>query len=156
MNPFAMSPDVPSGGSLSRPWWYICSPYAPRPLLGETMAQHVRWAQWLARWAYDQGAWPIAPHLYAPQFLDDSMPTERACGVAWGLTLLTRCTCVVVPQGIVASPGMIAELALAREYDLPVMAVRLPASLLDPARAGSPPRPSMQPEEDSPWFGSRW
>ncbi len=103
-----------------RPWAYVCSPYAARP--GETVAQHVLWAQQMARLVYREGFWPIVPHLYAPQFLDDGVPAERAEGLAWGLWLLGLCERVYVfaPDGVL-SHGMQGELARAQALGLPVL-----------------------------------
>ena len=116
-----------------RPWAYVCSPYAARP--GETVAQHVLWAQQMARlvyrdgfWpvvarlVYRDGFWPVVPHLYAPQFLDDGVPAERAEGLAWGLRLLGLCERVYAfaPDGV-PSHGMQGELVRAQALGLPVL-----------------------------------
>jgi len=90
-----------------RPPAYICSPFAaPTPA---EQAHHVRWAQALARLAWDHGFWPVAPHLYAPQFLDDADPAERAQGLAWGLAQLKACAVVYVLD-VPPSAGMRQEL----------------------------------------------
>jgi hypothetical protein len=114
--------------TFDRPWAYICSPYAPR--LGESVAQHVHWAQALARLAYHEGFWPIVPHLYAPQFLDDTDPAERQVGTAWGLSLLTRCVMIYVLD-VPPSSGMQCELAAIQPAQCirPVSVEILPALL---------------------------
>jgi hypothetical protein len=92
----------------TRPRAYICSPFA-----ADTPAQqarHLAWARALARLAWDHGFWPVAPHLYAPQFLDDTDPAERAQGLAWGLAQLRDCAVVYVLD-VSPSPGMRQELA---------------------------------------------
>lgn len=99
---------------------YICSPYAARD--GESVAQHVLWTQCLARLAWEDGYWPVAPHLYAPQWLTDAGP-ERAMGLAWGLELLPRCRVVYGFSVDRPSSGMIAELAEAGRLSLPLRAV---------------------------------
>lgn len=105
---------------IKRPWAYVCSPYAARG--HETVQQHVRWAQQIARLVYREGFWPIVPHLYAPQFLDDRVPAERAEGLTWGLWLLGLCERIYAfaPDGI-PSLGMRGELARAEALGLPVL-----------------------------------
>lgn len=102
----------------ARPLVYVCSPYAARA--GETVAQHTLWARALARLAYDEGGWPVVPHLAAPLWLDDTNPAERAVGLAWGLQQLAACTAVYVFPADDPSPGMRAELAAAAERGLPL------------------------------------
>jgi hypothetical protein len=82
---------------------------------------HIAWAQRLARLIYHEGFWPIAPHLYAPQFLDDSHANERLAGLLWGLDLLTHCTRIYAfsPDGVLSS-GMIGELEQAHTLGLPL------------------------------------
>jgi hypothetical protein len=113
---------VPPAPAPARPVAYVCSPYAPRP--GETVAQHTLWAQAVARLAYDEGFWPVAPHLYAPQWLDDADPAERADGLRWGLAQLRGAAVVYVftPDGR-PSPGMAAELDQAAADGLPLRLV---------------------------------
>lgn len=94
--------------TFDRPWAYVCSPYAPR--WEESVARHVHWAQTIARLAYSEGFWPVVPHLYAPQFLDDTNPQDRQVGTTWGLALLRRCVMVYVLD-VPPSSGMRQELA---------------------------------------------
>jgi hypothetical protein len=139
----ALARRVWGGVDLVRPSVYVCSPYAARA--GETVAQHTLWAQALARLAYDEGGWPVAPHLVAPQWLDDTDPAERAAGLAWGLAQLAGCTAVYVFPVDDPSPGMRAELARAAALGLPLRvaayaeiadaAARLPGA---PARGAAP------------------
>lgn len=112
--------------------WYVASPYAPRP--GESIALHIQWARLLARWVYDQGAWPIAPHLFAPQFLDDTNPAERGEGLAWGLARLAHAQRVIIPAGVAISTGMRQELVRAAELQIPVTAVPLPPTNYEEVR----------------------
>lgn len=104
---------------MKRPLAYICSPYAPRGP-GQGITEHVALAQRLSRLAWEDGYWPCAPHLYAPQFLDDADPQERQLGLAWGLSWLERCAVIYVacpyPE---PTPGMRGELARARALGLP-------------------------------------
>ncbi|AEW04171.1 hypothetical protein Sulac_0658 [Sulfobacillus acidophilus DSM 10332] len=104
--------------AATRPWAYICSPF--RADTPEQQARHVAWARQMARQAWDDGYWPIVPHLYAPQFLDDADPVERAWGLQWGLDLLDRCVVMYVWAGGPPSAGMAAEIASAQQQGLPV------------------------------------
>lgn len=103
----------------TRPWAYICSPYAAQGP-DRPVSLHVAWAQRLARLVYHEGFWPIAPHLYAPQFLDDTHPGDRLTGLLWGLDLLPHCVRVYVfsPNGV-PSAGMAGELQRAQTLGLP-------------------------------------
>lgn len=102
---------------IERPWAYGCSPYAAPTLEG--IQQHVALAQLLARQIYADGYWPIVPHLYAPQWLDDADPEQRAVGLHWGLSLLARCRVVYVYGGQAPSSGMRLELAEADRLGIP-------------------------------------
>ena len=116
--------------TLGRPWAYGCSPFAaPSP---ERMAQHVRWAQALSRQIWADGFWPILPHLYTPQFLDDTDPADRAVGLRWGLDLLERCVLMYVCD-VPPSTGMQGELARAQAFDLP-MQLWVPDDVMDDAQ----------------------
>ena len=56
-----------------RPLVYICSPYA-----GGNKEKNIANAQRYCRFAVDSGCLPLAPHLYFPQFMDDSeLHTDR-------------------------------------------------------------------------------
>ncbi len=103
-----------------RPWAYICSPYAAQGP-DRPVSLHVAWAQRIARLVYREGFWPIVPHLYAPQFLDDTQPSDRITGLLWGLDLLAHCTRLYAfsPDGH-ASTGMAGELQRAQELGLPI------------------------------------
>lgn len=105
---------------VPRPRAYICSPFAARD--GESVAQHVLWAQCLARLAWEDGYWPVAPHLYAPQWLTDA-GEERATGLAWGLGLLPPCRVVYGFSVERPSRGMIEELAEASRLSLPLRTI---------------------------------
>ena len=54
-----------------RPIVYICSPYA-----GDIDA-NTDAARRYSRFAVESGCLPITPHLFFPQFMDDSNPEER-------------------------------------------------------------------------------
>ena len=59
-----------------RPLVYICSPYA-----GGDKEQNIANAQRYCRYAVDSGFLPLAPHLYFPQFMDESNKDERETGI---------------------------------------------------------------------------
>ncbi len=100
-----------------RPWAYGCSPYAaPTP---DGIQHNVTLAQTLARHIWDDGYWPILPHLYAPQFLPDEVPETRQIGLEWGLALLARCQVIYVYRGAPPSPGMQLEIAEAIRLGIP-------------------------------------
>lgn len=68
---------------------YICSPYA-----GDTPAQikkHVFQAYIYCRLAFDAGNFPIAPHCYLPNFLDDENKREREKALRFGIKALDKC-----------------------------------------------------------------
>ena len=65
-----------------RPLVYICSPFA-----GD-VENNVNMARVYSRFAVRNACIPIAPHLLFPQFMDDSIPAERAIGIFMGMVLL--------------------------------------------------------------------
>ena len=107
--------------SAGRPVAYVCSPYAPRD--GETVGQHVLWARALARLAWDDGYWPVAPHLYLTQLLSDSNPAERQQGLQIGLDLVRKAAVLYAYPLDNPSAGMMRELTLAHGCDIPVRPV---------------------------------
>ena len=92
---------------------YICSP------LKGNMEKNAMRARIYCRFAFEQGFVPIAPHIYYPQFLDDSDKTERAAGLKYGLEQLWQCREVWV-FGSRISEGMRAEIELAKDLKIPV------------------------------------
>ena len=59
---------------------------------------------------HDPDVIPIAPHLYFPQFLDDTDPSERSLGMEAGLELLDMCDELWVYGLKNPSEGMRAEI----------------------------------------------
>ena len=94
-----------------RPIVYICSPYS-----GE-VAENARNARQYCRFAVDQGAIPLAPHLLLPQFMSEE--TERELALFMGKVLLGLCEQVWV-FGSRRTNGMKAEIAKARYKHIPV------------------------------------
>ena len=92
---------------------YICSPYS-----GDTQTNTLR-AREYCRAAMEEGYLPVAPHLYFPQFLDDTLPEERETGLCICERLLVRCAEVWVFGGRISS-GMKREMACAEANGIPV------------------------------------
>ena len=66
-----------------RPIVYICSPYS-----GDVEGD-VEKARAYSRFAVDQGAIPIAPHLLFPQFMKEQ--TERELAIFMDIAILSKC-----------------------------------------------------------------
>ncbi len=63
---------------------------------------------------------PIAPHVYCTQFLDDTVPEERAAGMDMGLSLLDMCDEIWVYGLDNPSEGMAREIEYAKENGIPI------------------------------------
>ena len=70
-------------GKKFMPIVYICSPYS-----GD-VAGNTEKAKRYSRYAVDQGAIPIAPHLLLPQFMDEE--TERDLAMFMDIAILSKC-----------------------------------------------------------------
>lgn len=92
---------------------YICSP------LKGNINRNVFNARMYCRFAFDKGYVPIAPHIYYPQFLDESSAKERAAGIRYGLELMWQASEVWV-FGEYISEGMQAEIDLAKDLKIPI------------------------------------
>lgn len=68
-----------------RPLVYICSRTA-----GD-VAANTRETRKYCRYAVEQDAIPVAPHLLYPQFMDDENPQEHALGMFFGSVLMDHC-----------------------------------------------------------------
>lgn len=86
---------------------YICSPYA-----GD-VEKNTQNARRYCRFAVDQGCLPIAPHLFFPQFMDDSIEAQRSLAMHMNMILLSKCDELWV-FGRYRSSGMGMEIAQAR------------------------------------------
>lgn len=92
-----------------RPLVYICSPYR-----GDT-EKNVEKARQYSRFAIENKAIPIAPHLLYPQFMDDSNPEERYLAThTINYVLVGKCQEMWV-FGEYISEGMAREIALAKK-----------------------------------------
>lgn len=98
---------------MKQPLIYIASPYA-----GD-IEKNTAFAISCCQYAIRQGCTPIAPHLLYPQILNDTDPSERACGLAMGRQLLTVCSEVWVCGGQI-SAGMKGEIEYALEQGVPI------------------------------------
>ena len=94
-----------------RPLVYICSPYS-----GDT-ARNTERARRYSRFAVDQGAIPLAPHLLLPQFMSEK--TERELAMFMDMVFLGLCEQVWV-FGNRRTRGMKAEIAKAHHKQIPV------------------------------------
>lgn len=63
---------------------------------------------------------PIAPHIYAPQFLSDEIPEERAAGIEMGLALLSKCSELWLFDSDGIGEGMAAELRYAEKNEIKI------------------------------------
>ncbi len=93
---------------------YVCS------RLAGDIENNIEKAKVYARFvAKTCGAIPIAPHIYFTQFLDDTVPEERAFGTMAGLLLLSDCD-ELWYFGDSVSQGMVREIIAAKEQGIPV------------------------------------
>lgn len=91
---------------------FISSPFA-----GDTVRNILR-AQGYCQKAVAEGHFPLAPHLYFPQFLEDGDPDDRSKGMAMGLSWLSYCNEMWVFG--TPSAGMKAEIAYAEKHGIPI------------------------------------
>ncbi len=94
-----------------RPLIYVCSPYS-----GD-VTKNVAKARAYSRFAVDQGAIPMAPHLLLPQYMSDK--TERELAMFMDLVLMSKCEEVWV-FGHDISPGMEVEIKKAKKRQMKI------------------------------------
>lgn len=101
--------------SLEKQKWrslvYICSPYSGN------VERNTMNARRFSRFAVDQGAIPLTPHLLFPQFLSEE--TERELALFMDMVLLGRCEQLWV-FGSEISNGMAAEIARAKRKGMAI------------------------------------
>ena len=68
-----------------RPLVYICSPFA-----GDT-ERNTEKARHYCRFAVRSACIPLAPHLFFPQFMDDTVVAERSLAMFMNMVLLGKC-----------------------------------------------------------------
>ena len=100
---------------------YICS-----PLRGDIEA-NIKKAQQYCRLAIKENHFPIAPHIYFTQFLDDNDPSERKLGMKYAKDLLYECDALWV-CGDKISEGMAEEIAIAKEQGIIIETRRIPVT----------------------------
>lgn len=99
--------------NMARPLTYICSPYSGNVRQNQALARE------FCAFAIAAGQIPLAPHLFFPQFMDDTDPDERELAMEFNRVLLSKCEAMWVYTGRV-SRGMRAEIEWARELELPI------------------------------------
>lgn len=90
------------------PLIYVCSPFA-----GD-INTNVENAKRYSRFAVEEKAIPVTPHLMYPQYMDDSNESEREMAMHFNYVLLGKCTELWVFGGVV-SRGMAREITVARK-----------------------------------------
>lgn len=100
---------------------YICSPY--RAKTEAELDNHIDYAQELTRKAIAAGLAPITPHLYLTQVTNDEIPEQRARGLEAGQALLLLCDCVIIGNRYGVSAGMQAEIELAEQQGVAIIAI---------------------------------
>ena len=93
-----------------RPIVYVCSPYS-----GDVVGNTEK-ARKYCRYAVDQGAIPIAPHLLLPQFMKEE--TERELAMFMDIAILSKCK----ELWVFGSPtaGMQSEIAYAESKKMTI------------------------------------
>ena len=91
-----------------KPLAYICSPYS-----GD-IERNVEMARVYSRFALENNAIPLAPHLLFPQFMDDAIKEERELAMFMNMVLLGKCNQLWV-FGDIISPGMAQEIEKAKK-----------------------------------------
>ena len=92
---------------------YICSPYR-----GD-VEKNVRNARSYCRMAVEEGAIPMAPHIYFTQFLDDADEAQRGIGIEAGIQLMLECDEVWVFGE--PTEGMKSEIGRAQENRMKII-----------------------------------
>ncbi|MFC4284381.1 DUF4406 domain-containing protein [Catenibacterium sp. GCM10023432] len=90
------------------PLVYVCSPYA-----GD-VENNVSNAKKYSRFAVENNAIPVTPHLLYPQFMNDSNEKEREMAMHFNYVLLGKCTELWVFGGVV-SREMAREISVAKK-----------------------------------------
>ena len=88
---------------------YICS-----PLRGD-IEGNIERAKSYCKQAITEGCFPIAPHIYFTQFMDDTIPRERELAMTMGIELLDMCDELWI-YGDTISEGMRAEIDYFEEH----------------------------------------
>ena len=105
---------------------FICS-----PMKGD-VEQNLKLAKFAARVLINSGYIPIAPHLYFPQFLDDSDQYERIKGIKMGVELMKECDRMWI-IGTTITNGMEYEINEAKKAKVPAILYDEKLRQIDPA-----------------------
>ena len=97
---------------------FISSPYRGK------VQENVALAKDLCRYVMGEGHIPVAPHLFFPQFLDDSKDDERDAGMDGSLELLARCDELWLFGGKITD-GMRLEMEEAIKLGKPMSVLRI-------------------------------
>lgn len=95
------------------PLVYICSPYA-----GD-VENNMRKARVYSRFAVENNAIPVTPHLLYPQFMNDDNESEREMSMHFNYVLLGKCTELWVFGGVI-SRGMAREIDVAKKRKMKI------------------------------------
>ena len=91
---------------------YVCSPYSAEN--NEGMLQNMRTARAYMFYALKKmGMCARAPHAFLPMLLCDSVPSERAIALKFGIELLERSDVLLVCSNRISN-GMKSEIAMLR------------------------------------------
>lgn len=91
------------------PMVYICSPFRGDEVANTKKARHY------CRFAVDTGHIPLAPHIFVPQYMDDSDPEERELALFMNFVFISKCNELWVMGGRI-SDGMQREIEKAKVY----------------------------------------
>ncbi|MDR0919873.1 MAG: DUF4406 domain-containing protein [Oscillospiraceae bacterium] len=100
---------------------YICSPYRAYKTENYEMSceDNVLFANMCCRNAVKEGYFPVAPHIYLTQFLDDDKENEREIGFDFDAELIKECEAMWV-CGEYVSDGMNEDISSAVQVGVPV------------------------------------
>lgn len=99
---------------------FICSPYSGN------IHRNVAIAKELCKSAIKLGYAPFAPHLFYPQFLDESKPEDREAGIKCGLAWMRDCDQVWIYTVEGVSAGMAREIAYAKTIGKSIIEITEP------------------------------
>ena len=105
---------------------FICS-----PMKGD-VEKNLKLAKFAARVLINSGYIPSAPHLYFPQFLDDSDQYERIKGIKMGVELMKECDRMWI-IGTTITNGMEYEINEAKKAKVPALLYDEKLRQIDPA-----------------------
>lgn len=105
---------------------FVCS-----PMKGD-VEKNLKLAKFAARVLINSGYIPVVPHLYFPQFLDDSDQYERIKGIKMGVELMKECDRMWI-IGTTITNGMEYEINEAKKAKVPAILYDEKLRQIDPA-----------------------